>query len=76
MKLDDAQIEALLANDGPKSYPIPEQFGPLRYHEPMVPCASRGCRAPTPWKLQGIPYCYIHCLRKMNEMLQEFGVEK
>lgn len=57
-------------------YPIPEQFGPLRHWDATLRCASRGCASPTHYKLQGIPYCYIHCLRKMNDMLIEFGINE
>lgn len=55
---------------------IPEQFGPLRHFDREMRCASRGCSSPTHFKLQGIPLCMIHCLRKMNEMLLALGVER
>jgi hypothetical protein len=82
--LDSATIAALLerGSDGDdsfirKTYAIPEQYGPLRYFDPpWKPCASRGCRSPTPYKVSGIRYCTVHALRKLNDMLIERGVEK
>jgi hypothetical protein len=29
------------------------------------------CGSPTHWELDGVPYCHIHVLYKMNEMLME-----
>lgn len=64
-------------NDILRHYDIPEQHGPLRYFEPpWKPCASRGCRSPTPYKVSGVRYCTVHALRKLNNMLIERGVEK
>ena len=57
-------------------YPIPEQYGPLRQFDREMRCASRGCSSPTFFKVQNIPYCMIHSLRTLNEMLIERGVEK
>lgn len=57
-------------------YPVPEQHGPFRFYDSEFRCASRGCGSPTRYKLQGIPYCSVHVMRKMNDMLIELGVEK
>ena len=57
-------------------YPVPPQTGPFRFFDTEMRCASRGCGSPTRYKLQGIPYCSVHVMRKMNEMLIELGVEK
>lgn len=62
------------AEDTARSYPTPKQEGPLRYWDATLRCASKGCSSPTHWKLQGVPYCYIHAMRKMNIMLVSFGV--
>jgi len=59
-----------------RKYPIPPQLGPFRFYDSEFRCASRGCGSPTRYKLQGIPYCSVHCMWKMNEMLLELGVEK
>ena len=64
-------------SEGSGGYPPPEQFGPLRYFEKTLRCASRGCSSPTHYKVSGIPYCPIpHALNKLNEMLLELGVAK
>jgi hypothetical protein len=53
-----------------------EQTGPLIQYDREMRCASRGCGSSTFFKLQGIPKCTTHCLKTMNEMLQELGVEE
>lgn len=53
----------------------PVQVGPLRHYETYKRCASRGCGVQTYYKLQGVPYCTVHTIRKMNDMLVELGVE-
>ena len=70
MGLDPAQIKALLE---PKQvgYPSPPQFGPLRWFDKEMRCASRGCGSPTYIQLESIPRCSMHALKKMNEMLYE-----
>jgi len=52
-------------------YPPPPQFGPLRWFDKEMRCASRGCGSPTYTQLEGIPRCGMHALKKMNEMLYE-----
>lgn len=75
--LPDDFIDTLLVESEPKSnHPIPEQYGPLRQFETVGRCASRGCSSPTFFKVQGIHYCMIHALRKLNEMLVALGVDK
>lgn len=73
-------LEGLLEENQEKTeswlgYPIPEQNGPLRQFELEMRCASKGCGSSTFFKLQGVPRCMMHCLRKMNEMLIEKGVD-
>jgi len=63
-------------SEGSSGYPAPEQFGPLRWVDSTLRCASRGCSSPTHCKLKGIPYCFSHCLREMNQMLLDLGIEK
>lgn len=78
--LSQEQIAALLKQDTATEcsmgHKIPEQHGPMRHYDRTMRCASRGCGSPTHFKLQGISYCMIHCLRKMNDMLVELGVEQ
>jgi hypothetical protein len=46
------------------------QRGPLRYYDNgNMRCLSRRCGSPTHYKFRGVPYCTVHCLRKMNEEL-------
>lgn len=59
-----------------KIYKVPEQKGPVRFFDATLHCASRGCSSPTHFKLQGVPYCMIHVVWKLNDMLLELGVEK
>ena len=59
-----------------EKYPRVEQHGPLRWFDKGMRCASRNCGSHTFLKLQNIPYCEKHSLRKMNEMLYQSGVEK
>jgi hypothetical protein len=73
-----SEIEALLSEpQESKEYQWPrvEQKGPLRQFDNEMRCASRGCRSPTHFKVKGIPYCMIHAMRKLNDMLIELGVE-
>jgi len=63
-------------SDDSTHFPVPEQFGPLRYYEKTLRCASRNCSSPTHYKVKGTPYCYPHALNKLNDMLIELGVEK
>lgn len=37
---------------------------------------SNACRSQTHYRVQGIPMCCTHALRKLNDMLVELGVEK
>jgi len=79
--LDADTIAALLTRDKQASdprtrYPVPPQEGPFRWYDSEFRCASRGCGSPTRYKLQGIPYCSVHLINKMNDMLIELGVER
>jgi hypothetical protein len=73
--VDEEQLGTIIA-DGPNWLPAPEQFGPLRWYDKVFRCASRGCSSPTYCKLSGVPYCFMHCLKKMNELLLNLGVER
>ena len=73
---DEIIDELLEESETTARYEAPVQHGPLRQFDNYFRCASRGCSSPTFFKLQGIPYCMIHCLRTMNDMLVERGVEK
>lgn len=74
--LEKILSEASQDTNSQSKYPVPEQYGPFRFYDTETRCASRGCGSPTRYKLQGIPYCSVHVIRKMNEMLFELGVEK
>jgi hypothetical protein len=65
------QIKELLKQGSQVGYPPPPQFGPLRWFDTEMRCSSRGCGSPTHCKLEGIPRCGMHALKKMNEMLYE-----
>lgn len=70
------EFEKVTTGREERKYPIPEQFGPLRWHDETKRCASRGCASPTYCSVMMVPYCTMHALRKMNDMLYEFGVER
>lgn len=73
--LDQDTIDALIMGVDAPMYVVPEQHGPLRRYERNMRCASRGCASPTYHKVQGVPYCMIHCMGRLNNMLIELGVE-
>jgi len=52
-----------------RKFPPPPQYGPLRHFDKEMTCASRGCSSPTYHKVNGIPYCMIHALRELNEIV-------
>jgi hypothetical protein len=66
LSLTLAEISALLKSSKTAA---PPQFGPLRWFDTEMRCASRGCSSPTVLQLNGIPRCSVHVLRIMNEML-------
>ena len=66
--------DGIFEDDIRERYPIPQQVGPLRRKDTEMRCASRGCNSPTYYKFQGIPYCSVHVIRIMNEMLVTKGV--
>lgn len=82
-EMSSSQIDQLLHD------PIPVQYGPLRFYDKEMRCIVSGrmeegrfvknnkgkCNSPTHIKLQGIPTCSMHALRKMNELLIEMEVE-
>ena len=76
-EVDSIELESFgtLISKGSTRHPAPEQHGPLRWVDSTLRCASRGCGSPTNCKLKGIPYCLMHTLGKMNDMLLELGVE-
>lgn len=75
-EIDEATIARLLdADNKPRAYPIPEQHGPLRRNDTGYRCASRRCGTFTYFKVRGIPYCMIHALNILNDMLIERGVD-
>jgi len=51
------------------------QVGPVRWFDKEMRCASKRCTSPTYIKVVGIPHCYTHALRKVNEMYVELEGE-
>jgi hypothetical protein len=75
--VEGIELESLgtVISEGSSSYPRPEQYGPVRWYDKTLRCASRGCSSPTYCKLKGTPYCLMHIIGRMNEMLLELGVD-
>lgn len=49
---------------------IPEQTSNyVRWLDKEMRCASRGCGSSTYCKVQGVPYCMMHTIRKLTELL-------
>jgi hypothetical protein len=49
----------------------PQQNGPLRWIDSKARCASPGCTSPTYCKVEYVPYCMMHALCKLNELVIE-----
>ncbi len=45
--------------------------GPLKWYDKEMRCASRGCRSPSYCKVEGIPYCVMHALHKLDILCHE-----
>jgi hypothetical protein len=74
MSLPIEEIQRLLnkpETPKPRKYPIPVQNGPLRFYDREMRCASRRCGSPTHMKVEGISYCNMHALRRLNELVVE-----
>jgi hypothetical protein len=54
-------------------YPIPEQKGPIKYHDRHERCMSRRCGSPTHWSFRGVRYCYTHMVERVNEEFNNEG---
>lgn len=77
LSLDD--IDELLATPEPKLIsvkvklpgfkPPPQTSTFILWGEKENRCASRGCSAPTYVQLKGVPYCTIHIIQIMGDML-------
>ena len=70
-ELSDEELAAPIT-----TYDAPEQFGPFRQYDTPFFCASRNCRVQTYYKVRGTPYCSVHALRKLNELLIDYGMER
>jgi hypothetical protein len=67
MSLTLDEVQSLLA---PKpKYEALRQNGPLRWFDREMRCASRGCGSSTYCKVESVPYCTTHALRKLNELV-------
>lgn len=76
--LDFDTITRLLADEQltpQRKFPIPIQEGPLRFVDEKLRCASRNCSSPTYIKIKGIPYCMMHSLRELNEIIVNMMLE-
>lgn len=87
--LSQEAVAELLTKPVTTRYPPPQQFGPVRFVDEELLCIVSGyrdndgnwiktkgaCRSPTYIKVEGIPTCMMHALRKLNEMLVERGVD-
>lgn len=52
-----------------EKYPIPDQKGPLSFHEREMRCARRGCGSSTFFKVNNIPTCMKHALFDLNDII-------
>lgn len=41
----------------------------ITWSDQHLQCLSRGCRAPTPYKVKGVPLCGVHALIRLAEEL-------
>lgn len=76
MAFTEIDLATIKPTDPRERYPIPPQHGPLRWYDTSYRCASRGCGSPTRYKLNGVPYCSVHVIRKMNDMICELTGEE
>lgn len=60
----------------PEPAAIPEQTSKyVRWFDKEMRCASKGCSSPTYIKVEGVPYCMMHTIRKLTEILDALEVE-
>jgi hypothetical protein len=50
-------------------YPLPEQHGPLRWHDTAKRCMSRRCGTTTFCSVRGMWLCMKHALDELNKLL-------
>jgi hypothetical protein len=72
-----AEIQGLLDEEVEKTLDYARtqniQNGPLRWYDTEMRCVSRGCSSPTHCKVEGLPLCMMHSLRKLNELCIEMA---
>lgn len=73
MPLTPEEAIKLLSNEARKTqgFSPPSQKGPLRFYDRERRCASRGCGSPTYCAIEGVPYCMMHSLYKLNDLVLE-----
>lgn len=69
----DSETLALL-QERTGGYPAPKQYGPVRFRDIPSRCVSRRCGSSTYIEVEGVRYCMMHAIRKLNEMLIGHGV--
>lgn len=47
------------------------QVGPLRWFDREMRCLSKRCGAPTYLKVNGVALCWVHAIRRLNEIIVE-----
>lgn len=73
-EIDATTIAALLKGEHAQElrgspFPRDEQFGPLRWYDVEMRCAARRCNSPTYCKVDGIPNCTMHALKRLNDVI-------
>jgi len=66
----DPETLKKLTTDG---FERPEQFGPVRWFDKEMRCATRRCNSPTYIRLNRIPTCMMHAIKELNQMLVDLG---
>ena len=71
MPLTQEQISRILTPPKPQVQVsnAPPQNGPLKFYDREMRCASRGCGSSTYCKVEHVPLCMMHSLRKLNELV-------
>jgi len=75
--LSKDQIASLLEQDRRSNlsvrerYPIPEQKGPIKYHDKHERCVKRRCGSPSHWTFNGSRYCVPHLVEEVNNAFNQ-----
>jgi hypothetical protein len=77
MALDQATIAKLYAKKDQlvaERKKATQQIGPVRgidSSQKTIRCCSRGCMTTAHWRVKGIPYCNIHTVYSLSQMVVE-----